>query len=238
MTVMDELKVKLYADGADRDGMLEMYDKPYIQGFTTNPTLMKKAGISDYEAFAHDILRSIPDRPISFEVFADEFEEMERQALKIKTWGENVYVKIPVSNTRKEMSYNLIQRLSEAGVRLNITAMLTLDQVEQVADAVRNGPESIVSVFAGRIADTGLDPVPVMKEALEILQSAPRAELLWASPREVLNIYQADAIGCHIITATNDIIRKLSLAGKDLAQYSLETVQMFYDDAEKAGYSL
>ena len=238
MTVMDELKVKLYADGADRDGMLEMYDKPYIQGFTTNPTLMKKAGISDYEAFAHDILRSIPDRPISFEVFADEFEEMERQALKIKTWGENVYVKIPVSNTRKEMSYNLIQRLSEAGVRLNITAMLTLDQVEQVADAVRNGPESIVSVFAGRIADTGLDPVPVMKEALEILQSAPRAELLWASPREVLNIYQADAIGCHIITATNDIIRKLSLGGKDLAQYSLETVQMFYDDAEKAGYSL
>ena len=238
MTVMDELKVKLYADGADRDGMLEMYDKPYIQGFTTNPTLMKKAGISDYEAFAHDILQSIPDRPISFEVFADEFEEMERQALKIKTWGENVYVKIPVSNTRKEMSYNLIQRLSEAGVRLNITAMLTLDQVQQVADAVRNGPESIVSVFAGRIADTGLDPVPVMKEALEILQSAPRAELLWASPREVLNIYQADAIGCHIITATNDIIRKLSLAGKDLAQYSLETVQMFYDDAEKAGYSL
>ena len=238
MTVMDELKVKLYADGADRDGMLEMYDKPYIQGFTTNPTLMKKAGISDYEAFAHDILQSIPDRPISFEVFADEFEEMERQALKIKTWGENVYVKIPVSNTRKEMSYNLIQRLSEAGVRLNITAMLTLDQVEQVADAVRNGPESIVSVFAGRIADTGLDPVPVMKEALEILQSAPRAELLWASPREVLNIYQADAIGCHIITATNDIIRKLSLAGKDLAQYSLETVQMFYGDAEKAGYSL
>ena len=163
---------------------------------------------------------------------------MERQALKIKTWGENVYVKIPVSNTRKEMSYNLIQRLSEAGVRLNITAMLTLDQVEQVADAVRNGPESIVSVFAGRIADTGLDPVPVMKEALEILQSAPRAELLWASPREVLNIYQADAIGCHIITATNDIIRKLSLAGKDLAQYSLETVQMFYGDAEKAGYTL
>ncbi len=238
MTVMDELKVKLYADGADRDGMLEMYDKPYIQGFTTNPTLMKKAGISDYEAFAHDILQSIPDRPISFEVFADEFEEMERQALKINTWGENVYVKIPVSNTRKEMSYGLIQRLSEAGVRLNITAMLTLDQVQQVADAVRNGPESIVSVFAGRIADTGLDPVPVMKEALEILQSAPRAELLWASPREVLNIYQADAIGCHIITATNDIIRKLSLAGKDLAQYSLETVQMFYGDAEKAGYSL
>jgi len=238
MPAIDQLKVKLYADGADRDGMLEMYEQPYIRGFTTNPTLMKKAGITDYEAFAHDILRSIPDRPISFEVFADEFDEMERQALKIKTWGENVFVKIPVSNTRKEMSYDLIGRLSEAGVRLNITAILTLDQVQQVAEAVKGGPESIVSVFAGRIADTGLDPVPVMSEALGILKSAPRAELLWASPREVLNIYQADAIGCHIITATNDIIRKLSLASKDLAQYSLETVQMFYDDAQKAGYSL
>ena len=238
MPAIDQLKVKLYADGADRDGMLEMYEQPYIRGFTTNPTLMKKAGITDYEAFAHDILRSIPDRPISFEVFADEFDEMERQALKIKTWGENVFVKIPVSNTRKEMSYDLIGRLSEAGVRLNITAILTLDQVRQVAEAVKDGPESIVSVFAGRIADTGLDPVPVMSEALGILKSAPRAELLWASPREVLNIYQADAIGCHIITATNDIIRKLSLASKDLAQYSLETVQMFYDDAQKAGYSL
>ena len=238
MPAIDQLKVKLYADGADRDGMLEMYEQPYIQGFTTNPTLMKKVGISDYEAFAHDILRSIPDRPISFEVFADEFDEMERQALKIKTWGDNVFIKIPISNTRKEMSYDLIERLSEAGVRLNITAILTLDQVRNVAEAVKNGPESIVSVFAGRIADTGLDPVPIMGEALEILKVAPRAELLWASPREVLNIYQADAIGCHIITATNDIIRKLSLAGKDLAQYSLETVQMFYDDARKAGYSL
>ena len=163
---------------------------------------------------------------------------MERQALKIKNWGENVFVKIPVSNTREEMSYDLIGRLSEAGVRLNITAILTLDQVQQVAEAVKGGPESIVSVFAGRIADTGLDPVPVMSEALGILKSAPRAELLWASPREVLNIYQADAIGCHIITATNDIIRKLSLAGKDLTQYSLETVQMFYDDAQNAGYNL
>ena len=238
MPAIDQLKVKLYADGADRDGMLEMYEQPYIQGFTTNPTLMKKVGISDYEAFAHDILRSIPDRPISFEVFADEFDEMERQALKIKTWGDNVFIKIPISNTRKEMSYDLIERLSEAGVRLNITAILTLDQVRNVAEAVKNGPESIVSVFAGRIADTGLDPVPIMGEALEILKVAPRAELLWASPREVLNIYQADAIGCHIITATNDIIRKLSLASKDLAQYSLETVQMFYDDAQKAGYSL
>ncbi len=238
MTSLDNLKVKLYADGADRDGMLEMYQEPYIQGFTTNPTLMKKAGISDYEAFAHDILQAIPDRPISFEVFADEFDEMERQALKIRTWGENVYVKIPVSNTRQEMSYALVRRLSDAGVRLNITAILTLSQVQAVADAVKDGPESIVSVFAGRIADTGLDPVPLMSEALEILQAAPKAELLWASPREVLNIYQANSIGCHIITATNDIIRKLSLAGKDLAQYSLETVQMFYDDATRAGYQL
>ena len=238
MTSLDNLKVKLYADGADRDGMLEMYQEPYIQGFTTNPTLMKKAGISDYEAFAHDILQAIPDRPISFEVFADEFDEMERQALKIRTWGENVYVKIPVSNTRQEMSYGLVRRLSDAGVRLNITAILTLSQVQAVADAVKDGPESIVSVFAGRIADTGLDPVPLMSEALDILQTAPKAELLWASPREVLNIYQANSIGCHIITATNDIIRKLSLAGKDLAQYSLETVQMFYDDATRAGYQL
>ncbi len=238
MTGIDKLRVKLYADGADRDGMLEMYEKPYIQGFTTNPTLMRKAGILDYAAFAHDILQAIRDRPISFEVFADEFEEMERQALQIKTWGENVYVKIPVSNTRQEMSYDLIRRLSSAGVHLNITAMLTLDQVRHVADAVKDGPSSIVSVFAGRIADTGLDPVPLMVEALEILHRAPRAELLWASPREVLNIYQADAIGCHIITATNDIIRKLSLMEKDLTQYSLETVRMFYDDAQNAGYSL
>jgi len=238
MIAIDKLNVKLFADGADRAGMLEMYQKPYIRGFTTNPTLMKKAGISDYEGFAHEILQEIPDRPISFEVFADDFDEMERQALKIRTWGENVYVKIPVSNTRQQMSYGLIERLSGAGVHLNITAILTLEQVRAVAAAVQNGPASVVSVFAGRIADTGLDPVPVMSEALEILGVAPQAELLWASPREVLNIYQADAIGCHIITATNDILRKLSLSGKDLAEYSLETVQMFYDDADRAGYKL
>jgi len=238
MRAIDKLNVKLFADGADRAGMLEMYEKPYIRGFTTNPTLMKKAGISDYEGFAHEILQEIPDRPISFEVFADDFDEMERQALKIRTWGENVYVKIPVSNTRQQMSYGLIERLSGAGVHLNITAILTLEQVRAVAAAVQNGPASVVSVFAGRIADTGLDPVPVMSEALEILGVAPQAELLWASPREVLNIYQADTIGCHIITATNDILRKLSLSGKDLAEYSLETVQMFYDDANRAGYTL
>jgi transaldolase len=238
MNALDNLKVKIYADGADRDGMLEMYAKSYIQGFTTNPTLMKKAGITDYKAFAHEILQAIPDRPISFEVFADEFTDMERQALEIKTWGENVYVKIPVSNTRQEMAYDLIERLSGAGVHLNVTAMLTLEQVQNVADALKDGPDSIVSVFAGRIADTGLDPVPVMQKALTLLKVAPKAELLWASPREVLNIYQADNIGCHIITATNDLIRKLALGGKDLAEYSLETVQMFYDDAQSAGYTL
>ena len=238
MNALDNLKVKIYADGADRDGMLEMYAKPYIQGFTTNPTLMKKAGITDYKAFAHEILQAIPDRPISFEVFADEFSDMERQALEIKTWGENVYVKIPVSNTRQEMAYDLIDRLSGAGVHLNVTAILTLEQVQNVADALKDGPDSIVSVFAGRIADTGVDPVPVMQEALTLLKVVPKAELLWASPREVLNIYQADNIGCHIITATNDLIRKLALGGKDLAEYSLETVQMFYDDAQSAGYTL
>jgi len=238
MNALDNLKVKIYADGADRDGMLEMYAKSYIQGFTTNPTLMKKAGITDYKAFAHEILQAIPDRPISFEVFADEFTDMERQALEIKTWGENVYVKIPVSNTRQEIAYDLIKRLSGAGVHLNVTAILTLEQVQNVADALKDGPDSIVSVFAGRIADTGLDPVPVMQKALTLLEVAPKAELLWASPREVLNIYQADNIGCHIITATNDLIRKLALGGKDLAEYSLETVQMFYDDAQSAGYTL
>ena len=238
MKTLDNLKVKIYADGADRDGMLEMYAKPYIQGFTTNPTLMKKAGITDYKAFAHEILQAIPDRPISFEVFADEFIDMERQALEIKTWGENVYVKIPVSNTRQEMAYDLIERLSVAGVHLNVTAILTLEQVQNVADALKDGPNSIVSVFAGRIADTGLDPVPVMQKALTLLEVAPKAELLWASPREVLNIYQADNIGCQIITATNDLIRKLALGGKDLAEYSLDTVQMFYDDAQSAGYRL
>ena len=238
MISIDKLQVKLYADGADRKGMLEMYEQPYIQGFTTNPTLMKKAGVTDYEEFARDILRAIPDRPISLEVFADEFDEMERQALEIATWGSNVYVKIPVSNTRRQPSHELIERLSEQDVQLNITAILTLDQVREVATAVRNGPGCIVSVFAGRIADTGVDPVPVMKEALGILQSTPQAELLWASPREVLNIYQADAIGCHIITATNDLLRKLSLAGKDLSEYSLETVRMFYNDAQNAGYQL
>ena len=238
MTTIDKLKVKLYADGADRKGMLEMYEKPYIQGFTTNPTLMKKAGVTDYEEFARDILQVISDRSISLEVFADEFDDMERQALKIATWGDNVYVKIPISNTRQQPSYELIERLSEQDVQLNITAILTLDQVREVATAVRNGPGCIVSVFAGRIADTGQDPVPVMAQAVQALESHPKAELIWASPRELLNIFQADSVGCHIITATSDVLAKLHLVGKDLDAYSLETATMFRRDAVEAGYTI
>ena len=230
--------IKIFADGADKAGMLSMYKNPRIDGFTTNPTLMRKAGITDYMGFAKEILQTIDDKPVSFEVFADEFEEMERQAREIATWGSNVYVKIPVTNTKKLSSASLIKKLSAEGVQLNITAILSLEQVSEVADALKNGSSSFVSVFAGRIADTGVDPVPLMKRALEILKSVSNAELLWASPREVLNVYQAESIGCHIITATNDILNKLDLKGKDLEEYSLETVQMFFDDAQQAGYRL
>lgn len=233
-----ELKVKLFGDGAEKAAMLELYAKPYIKGFTTNPTLMRKAGVTDYEAFAHDILGAIKDRPISFEVFADEFDEMERQAMHIAAWGDNVYVKIPVTNTRREPSYDLIRRLTRAGVKVNVTAMLTLDQVRDVAAALQGGAPAYVSVFAGRIADTGRDPVPLMAAAMAMLHPHPQVELIWASPRELLNVFQADSIGCHIITATPDILKKLSLVGKDLADYSLDTVQMFFDDASKAGFTL
>jgi transaldolase len=238
MTRVEDLKVKIFADGAERAGMLEMYAKPYIKGFTTNPTLMHKVGLTDYRAFARDIVEAIPDRPISFEVFSDEFDEMERQAREIATWGDNVYVKIPVTNTRREPAYDLVRRLANENVKLNITAIMTIDQVRNVVDAVKDGAPSCVSVFAGRIADTGRDPVPIMSECVEILKAAPRAELIWASPRELLNILQADAIGCHIITVTNDILKKLPLIGKDLADYSLDTVRMFYDDGRKAGFTL
>ena len=230
--------LKLFADGADKSGILEMYQNPNIDGFTTNPTLMRKAGITDYVAFAKDILMEIPDKPISFEVFADEFDDMERQAIQIADWGRNVYVKIPVMNTKRQTSYELVRKLTQAGVQLNITAMMTLEQVRDVAEAVQGGASCFVSVFAGRIADTGVDPVPVMQEALELLNAAPNAELLWASPREVLNVYQADSIGCHIITATNDILKKLSLKEKNLNDFSQETVQMFYNDAKMAGYNV
>ena len=219
MKRVEDLTVKLFADGAEKAGMLEMYAKPYIKGFTTNPTLMHKAGLTDYRGFARAIVEAIPDRPISFEVFSDEFDEMERQAREIATWGENVYVKIPVTNTRREPAYELVRRLAHDGVKLNVTAILTLEQVECVAEAVSGGAASCVSVFAGRIADTGRDPVPLMTRAVEILRGAPAAELIWASPRELLNIFQADEIGCHIITVTNDILKKLALVGKDLGDY-------------------
>jgi len=233
---ISDLKVKLFADGADKKAMLDLYRNPLIRGFTTNPTLMRKAGIADYEAFARDILSEIRDRPISLEVFADEFEEMERQARLIASWGPNVYVKIPVTNTRREPALELIHCLSHAGIRLNITAMLTLDQVRQVSAALAGGAPSNVSVFAGRIADTGRDPVPLMAKAVELVSVHPGMELIWASPRELLNIIQADEIGCHIITATPDILQKLSLVGKDLDDYSLDTVKMFHSDALKSGF--
>lgn len=238
MKSVSELKTKLFADGAEKASMLEMYANPLIQGFTTNPTLMRKAGITDYEAFGRDIVKAIPDRPISLEVFADEFPEMERQARNIATWGPNVYVKIPVTNTKQQSSCDLIRRLSHEGVKLNVTAILTMDQVKDVVKALAGGAPSNVSVFAGRIADTGLDPVPIMAAAVEMLRPHPQMELIWASPREMLNIFQADSIGCHIITATNDIFKKLSLVGKDLAVYSLETVKMFYEDATKSGFRI
>ena len=238
MKKLPELQIKIFADGADKEGMLEMYRQPYIKGFTTNPTLMRKAGVSDYEVFAKDIIQAIPDRPISFEVFSDDFIEMERQALKISEWGENVYVKIPVTNTRGESSIELVGRLAGAGVKMNVTAMMPLSQVRDAAKVLAGGPPSYLSVFAGRIADSGRDPVPVMAEAVEICADYPNIELIWASPRELLNIFQADAIGCHIITVTNNVLSKLRLIGKDLNEYSLETVKMFHDDALEAGYKL
>jgi transaldolase len=238
MRTTSELKIKLYADGADKAGMLEMYKNPLVKGFTTNPTLMRRAGITDYQAFALDILKAIPDRPISFEVFADEFDEMEEQAHQIGSWSENVMVKIPITNTRGQSAAPLIKRLSAAGIPMNITALLTLEQVQEVAQVLAKNTPAYVSVFAGRIADTGLDPMPVMEKSLDVLSHLPRAELLWASPRELLNVYQANDMGCHIITATNDILNKLSLVGKDLTEYSLDTVKMFYKDATAAGYSI
>jgi transaldolase len=233
-----DLKVKLFADGADKAAMMELYRNPLIQGFTTNPTLMRKAGIVDYAAFARDILASIPDRPISLEVFADEFDEMERQGRLIASWGTNVYAKIPVTNTRREPAYDLIHRLSHEGVQLNVTALLTLDQVRDVSAALAGGAPSCVSVFAGRVADTGRDPVPLMAAAVEMVSIHPGMELIWASPRELLNIFQADSIGCHIITATPDVLNKLSLVGKNLHDYSLDTVKMFHSDALKSGFTI
>lgn len=233
-----ELTVKLFADGADLIGMRQLYCQPHIKGFTTNPTLMRKAGITDYEAFARAALTAIPDRPISFEVFSDEFSEMERQAREIASWGSNVYVKIPVSNTRRQPTYDLVRRLSHDGLHINVTAVMTLEQVNAVTDALTGGAPSCISVFAGRIADTGRDPLPLMAEAVRIMARAPTAELIWASPRELLNIFHADSIGCHIITVTSDILKKLTTVGKSLEDYSLDTVRMFYEDATQAKFAV
>ena len=238
MSNMKNLHVKLFADGADLKGMKEMAANPMIRGFTTNPTLMRKAGIVDYKLFARQVLDAIPDKPVSFEVFADDFDAMEEQALEIANWGQNVNVKIPVTNTRGESSGALIERLSRAGVKLNVTALLTLEQVKTVIKRLAAETPAFISVFAGRVADTGLDPVPMMAEAVRIMKEKPKAELIWASPRELLNVFQADSVGCHIITATNDILKKLSLVGKDLNSYSLDTVKMFYNDALAAGYRI
>ena len=238
MTNLADFKIKMFADGADLASIKAMAAKPWIKGFTTNPTLMRKAGVSDYRAFAFDVLKAVPDRPVSFEVFADDFAEMERQALEIASWGHNVNVKVPVTNTKREFAGPLIRRLTKAGVKLNITAVMTLEQVHDIVDHLVPKAPAIISVFAGRIADTGADPVPIMQEALKIIQARPKAELLWASPRELLNIVQADEIGCHIITATNDILNKLPLLGKSHSDYSLDTVEMFYRDACSAGYTI
>jgi len=238
MKSVSELKVQIFADGADQASMIELYRQPYIKGFTTNPTLMRKAGVTDYERFAREILQSIPDRPISFEVFADDETGMERQARKIARWGSNVYVKIPVTNTRREPMYNLIRRLSAEGIQVNATAVLALDQVQHLAQSLRGGAPSYISVFAGRVADTGRDPVPIMKSALELMAPEPRCQLVWASPRELLNIFQADEIGCHIITVTSDVLKKMSLIGKNLHEYSLETVKMFHNDAAHSKFKL
>lgn len=235
---VNELKIRIFADGADIKAMREAAANPLIKGFTTNPTLMRQAGVTDYKAFALDVLKLIPDRPISFEVFADDFPTMAEQAREIASWGENVYVKIPVTNTKGEFAGPLLASLSQSGIKLNVTAIMTLDQVAKVGAALAENVPAVVSVFAGRIADTGRDPIPHMQESLRLLANRPKAELLWASPREVLNIYQANDIGCHIITVTSDHLKKLGLAGKDLDDYSRETVMMFFNDATSAAFSI
>jgi transaldolase len=238
MKTIEQLHVKIFADGADKAGMLEMNAKPHIKGLTTNPTLMRKAGISDYRSFAKEILDLIRDKPISFEVFSDDFDEMERQAMEIASWGKNVYVKIPITNTKSEPSRDLVRRLAARRVQLNVTALMTLQQVRDVVDALDKDTPAYVSIFAGRIADTGRDPLSLMSAAVHLLALKPKAELIWASPRELLNIFHADQIGCHVITVTNDILKKLELVGRDLDDYSLDTVKMFRNDAVAANFRL
>ena len=238
MKLVSELKIKIFADGADKAQILRSRADPLIKGFTTNPTLMRSAGVKDYEVFAREALELVQDLPISFEVFADDFAEMERQARKIAGWGKNVYVKIPITNTRGETAMGLASRLAHSGVKVNVTAVLTLDQVRYAVSAVGGGAPAVISVFAGRIADTGRDPVPIMASAVELLHTHSNIELLWASPRELLNVFQANDVGCHIITATESVLAKLQTVGKDLLDYSLETVQMFHTDAARSGYKL
>lgn len=233
-----KMTTKIFADGANLEGIRALAEDSRISGFTTNPTLMRQAGIGDYAAFAKELLTEITDRPISFEVFADDPAEIRRQALSIASWGENVYVKVPITTTKGESLTEVVNDLSNEGVKVNVTAMFTLDQVRETTKAVQGGAASYQSIFAGRIADAGVDPVPLVREALTIMADAPGSECIWASPREVLNLVQANTIGCHIITMTHDLLKKLDLIGKDLAQYSLETVQMFHNDAHSAGYEL
>ncbi len=235
---IEELNIKIFADGAEKASILELANDPLIKGFTTNPTLMRKAGVTDYAGFAKEILAEIKDRPVSFEVFSDDFVEMERQARLIASWAPNVYVKIPVMNTKKEPSYDLIKKLSHDGIKLNVTAIFTLQQVENTKKALRVDVPAIISVFAGRIADTGIDPLPVMKEAKALLADNPNFELLWASPRELLNIYHAEEAGSDIITVSPDILKKMENIGLDLHEFSVQTVKMFYDDGQKVGYTL
>ena len=238
MKKIEDLKVKIFSDGADKEEMLDMASKTFIRGLTTNPSLMKKAGIKDYEAFAKDILSTIKEKPISFEVFSDDFDDMEKQAMKITSWADNVYVKIPVTNTKKQSSKELIRRLADKKVKLNITAIMTTDQVKTVLSVLNKNVPSIISVFAGRIADTGRDPIPLMKDCLNEMKINSKSELLWASPRELLNIIQADQIGCHIITVTKDIIKKLQFINYNLEEYSLDTVKTFYKDAVDANFNI
>lgn len=238
MQSLSKLKVKIFADGADRESILSLGRHPLIKGFTTNPTLMRQAGITDYRGFAKAVLREIRDRPISFEVFSDRFDEMEKQALEIASWADNVYVKIPITNSCGQKSNQLVRRLARAGVKINITALLALEQVAEICPCLAEAPVGCLSLFAGRVADTGRDPVPIVAEAVALMRAYPHLELIWASPRELLNIFHADSVGCHIITVTHDLLRKLSLVDKDLKQYSLETVRMFFKDAAAAGYTL
>jgi transaldolase len=237
-TTLSDLRVKIFADGADLPSIAELAANPLVKGFTTNPTLMRAAGVTDYAAFARQVLDLVRGRPVSFEVFADAFGEMERQARTIATWGDGVYVKIPISSTNGVSAAALLRRLAQDGIRVNVTALLTLDQVRSAAEQLAGSTPSCISVFAGRIADTGVDPVPIMEAAVKILQPYPNLELIWASPREILNVVQADRIGCHIITVTPDILKKAPLIGRDLASVSLDTVKMFHRDAQAAGYSL